>query len=100
MSTDISQPSNSIGGLLHTLRDESMTLLRQEVARSGEEWSFSPRFGVETEALPNWLVLRAGTYYEPTRFENRLRRAHPRRRCASWSIETARITRTPVTRYW
>lgn len=37
MSSDISQTPNSIGGLLHTLRDESMTLLRQEVALAKAE---------------------------------------------------------------
>jgi hypothetical protein len=30
---------------------------------------FSPRLGLETEAVPNWVKLRAGTYGEPTRFD-------------------------------
>jgi hypothetical protein len=44
------------------------SFLRQRVARSGENVSFSPRLGVEAEAVPGWLVLRGGSYYEPTRF--------------------------------
>ncbi len=36
--------------------------------RSGGAVNFSPRFGIEAEAIPNWLVLRGGSYYEPSRF--------------------------------
>jgi len=46
------------------------SFLRQVVERSGETTTFSPRLGVEGEAWPGYLVLRAGTYYEPTRFRN------------------------------
>jgi len=35
--------------------------------RSGESHTLSGRFGVETEAVPDWLKLRAGTYLEPAR---------------------------------
>jgi len=28
----------------------------------------SPRLGLETEAVPDWVKVRAGTYGEPTRF--------------------------------
>lgn len=44
------------------------SFLSQKVARSGETVSFSPRLGLEAEAIPRWLVVRAGSYYEPTRF--------------------------------
>ena len=37
-------------------------------ARSGGAVNFSPRFGIEAEAIPNWLILRGGSYYEPSRF--------------------------------
>jgi hypothetical protein len=37
---------------------------------------------------------------EPTCLEDRLARVQSRLRCVSWSTETARITRIPVTRYW
>lgn len=36
--------------------------------QSGGAVNFSPRFGVEAEAIPNWLVVRGGSYYEPSRF--------------------------------
>lgn len=45
------------------------SFIEQRVERSGSSLSFSPRLGVEGEAIPGYLVLRAGTYYEPTRFE-------------------------------
>lgn len=45
------------------------SFIEQQVERSGSSLSFSPRLGVEGEAIPGYLVLRAGTYYEPTRFE-------------------------------
>jgi len=44
------------------------SFLEQRVERSGAGWSISPRLGVESEILPNWLVVRAGSYFEPTRF--------------------------------
>jgi hypothetical protein len=52
------------------------SFLRQRVERSGEEVSFSPRVGLETELLPNIVVLRAGSYYEPTRFRTGGPRVH------------------------
>lgn len=42
--------------------------LRREWQRSGEQISLSPRLGVEIEPIPNWLQMRGGVYYEPTRF--------------------------------
>lgn len=44
------------------------SFLEQRVERSGAGWSVSPRLGVEVEAIPGWLQVRAGSYYEPTRF--------------------------------
>lgn len=52
------------------------SFLRQRVERSGERLSLSPRVGVEGEAVPGWLVLRAGSYYEPTRFAGSEARIH------------------------
>jgi hypothetical protein len=47
------------------------SFLQRVVDRSGRQLVFMPQVGVETEVIPNWLKLRAGSYYEPTRFENR-----------------------------
>jgi len=44
------------------------SFLERTTWRSGASLSYSPRFAVETELAPNWLRLRAGSYYEPTRF--------------------------------
>jgi hypothetical protein len=54
------------------------SFIERTVQRSGHEASWSPRVGVETEAIPNWTRLRAGTYLEPSRFETNPRgaRAH------------------------
>ncbi|HRG94977.1 MAG TPA: hypothetical protein PLR99_01940 [Polyangiaceae bacterium] len=52
------------------------SFLAQRVDRSGRHASFTPRVGVETEALPNWLWLRAGAYLEPTRFAQSSPRLH------------------------
>lgn len=38
------------------------------IGGSGASVNFSPRFGVEVEPIPTWLILRAGSYYEPNRF--------------------------------
>ncbi len=38
------------------------------IGGSGASVNFSPRFGVEVEPVPTWLILRAGSYYEPNRF--------------------------------
>jgi hypothetical protein len=46
------------------------SFLERKVQRSGKDVSFSPRLGVETEAVPNWMRFRAGTYIEPTRFDD------------------------------
>ncbi|MEP7049561.1 MAG: hypothetical protein ABJB12_04380 [Pseudomonadota bacterium] len=44
------------------------SFLERTVQHSGASLSYSPRVGVETESVPHWLRLRAGSYYEPTRF--------------------------------
>ncbi|MFO7180228.1 MAG: hypothetical protein DIU78_016125 [Pseudomonadota bacterium] len=43
--------------------------LERTVQRSGHTASISPRIGLETEAIPAWLKLRAGAYLEPSRFD-------------------------------
>lgn len=44
------------------------SFLQRRVNRSGQTPSVTPRIGVETEPLPNWIRLRVGSYLEPTRF--------------------------------
>jgi hypothetical protein len=44
------------------------SFLERVTQHSGASLSYSPRFGVETETVPNWLRLRAGAYHEPSRF--------------------------------
>jgi hypothetical protein len=44
------------------------SFLERITQRSGASLSYSPRVAVETESVPNWLRLRAGTYNEPSRF--------------------------------
>lgn len=45
------------------------SFLARVVHRSGREVTYSPRLGVESEVVPDWVKLRAGTYFEPSRFE-------------------------------
>jgi hypothetical protein len=52
------------------------SFLDQKVQRSGEGFAFSPRLGLEGEAWPGYLILRGGTYYEPTRFRAGTSRVH------------------------
>jgi hypothetical protein len=49
---------------------------RSKVHFSGETLTLSPRLGVETEVIPNWLKLRAGTYLEPARVSGASDRMH------------------------
>ncbi|HEV8244853.1 MAG TPA: hypothetical protein VGP93_03760 [Polyangiaceae bacterium] len=44
------------------------SFLERTVQRSGEAVSLSPRLAIETEVIPRWLKVRAGSYLEPTRF--------------------------------
>lgn len=51
--------------------------LTRRVQRSGEDVvSFSPRFGVETDLVPGWVLVRAGGYIEPSRVEATSPRFH------------------------
>jgi len=52
------------------------SFLQRVVARSGARVVYSPRLGVETELVPNWLKIRAGTYGEPSRFATSRNRLH------------------------
>jgi hypothetical protein len=52
------------------------SMLAQRVDRSGELAVVSLRAGVEAEVLPRWLVLRGGSYLEPTRFRESEPRVH------------------------
>jgi hypothetical protein len=52
------------------------SFLSQQVDRSGQRVSLTPRAGVEAEIIPSWLQLRAGSYYEPTRFNHSSPRLH------------------------
>ncbi len=44
------------------------SFLERTTQHSGSSLNYSPRFAVETETVPNWLRLRAGSYHEPSRF--------------------------------
>lgn len=52
------------------------SFLSQTIDRSGRRPSFTPRFGVESEVVPSWVVLRGGAYLEPTRFDEAAPRGH------------------------
>lgn len=53
---------------------ESMRL--QTVNRAGQWLTASPRLGAETELIPDWVRIRSGVYYEPTRYETSTPRMH------------------------
>ena len=52
-------------------------LASREACKSlpASRWYFSPRLGIESEVVPEWLKLRGGTYVEPTRFSHEDARA-------------------------
>jgi len=52
------------------------SFLEQEVERSGEQITVQPRLAIEAEAIPGYLVLRAGGYLEPSRFAAGSSRLH------------------------
>lgn len=52
------------------------SFLFQRVQRSGQKITASPRIGFETEVWPNYVKLRAGSYLEPSRFEQSTPRVH------------------------
>lgn len=37
--------------------------------RAGSQWNFGFHVGTEAEPIPGWLRVRAGSYYEPSRFQ-------------------------------
>jgi hypothetical protein len=52
------------------------SLVAQTVNRSGQKTVISPRVGIESGVIPEWLKLRAGSYIEPTRFQESSPRVH------------------------
>jgi hypothetical protein len=52
------------------------SFLEQRVERSGEKVTLQPNLGLEGEVWPGYLVLRGGSYLEPSRFENGSSRLH------------------------
>jgi hypothetical protein len=50
--------------------------LQQTAVPAGREVSFTPRLGLEGEPLQNRMLLRAGTYLEPSRYEGGNARQH------------------------
>jgi hypothetical protein len=48
----------------------------KQIQPSGESVSVSVRAGAEYEWIPGWLRVRAGTYYEPARFDETSGRLH------------------------
>ena len=66
------------------------SMLSQTVDRSGRRAVVTLRGGAEAEVIPNWLVLRAGSYLEPTRYRTGHTRLHGTGGCAlrvlRWSM--------------
>jgi hypothetical protein len=52
------------------------SFLSRVVDRSGQDIVVSPRLGLETETVPNWVKVRAGSYAEPTRSAGGMLRVH------------------------
>ncbi len=52
------------------------SFLQRRVDRSGEKVTLSPHLGIESEVVPHWLKVRAGSYGEPTRFDRGRSRLH------------------------
>lgn len=52
------------------------SMLSQAVHRAGERATLTVRAGVEAEVIPTWLVLRGGSYLEPSRFRGTGSRVH------------------------
>lgn len=67
-STIVTGPTKNAVGV------ESM--LSQTVDRSGQSTVVGVRGGVESEIIPWWLVVRAGSYLEPTRYTEGHTRIH------------------------
>jgi hypothetical protein len=65
--------------LIVGLSDEAVALegfVDQQRELVGRKASFGPRFAVESEPLPNVLRVRAGVYFEPSRFVDGTKREH------------------------
>lgn len=45
----------------------SISYLTQRLESAGDDVDFALRLGVESEVIQNWLQVRAGTYWEPSR---------------------------------
>ncbi len=52
------------------------SFLHQIVRRSGERVVYSPRIGIETEIVPDWVKVRGGSYLEPGRMFESTPRVH------------------------
>ncbi|MEZ4373624.1 MAG: hypothetical protein R3B07_22575 [Polyangiaceae bacterium] len=52
------------------------SFIQRKVARAGERVTLSPRVGLESEVVPGWLKLRAGSYGEPSRYRAGKPRLH------------------------
>lgn len=52
------------------------SMLSQTVERSGESVVVGVRAGAESEIIPRWFVLRAGSYVEPSRYRDGHTRIH------------------------
>lgn len=69
-----------LGSLLMTGASDSAVALegffdqRRELV--GRSVSFSPRAGIESEPVINWVVVRVGSYIEPSRFSDGFFRQH------------------------
>jgi hypothetical protein len=50
--------------------------LNQQRNPYGDSWTVSPRYGLEGEPIPDWLMLRVGGYLEPARLPNTDARQH------------------------
>jgi hypothetical protein len=67
------------GALITAPVDDAISpidFLDQQNTPFGRSWTASPRFGVESEPIPDRLMLRVGGYVEPTRFKDGVPRQH------------------------
>jgi hypothetical protein len=65
--------------LMTGVSDQAVALegfIAQQRELVGTRLSLAPRFGVESEAIPNLLQTRAGVYFEPSRFTDGKSREH------------------------
>ncbi len=52
------------------------SFLAQRYEPYGQQWTLTPRFGIESEPVTNRLVVRVGGYVEPARFSDATPRQH------------------------